>query len=151
MSLLYDVLRYLSNCFRLLRIFYIVLHLTYLISVFFEIFKKTNSILCFKYFIYLFVFHMLDYMLHQIMIALTQYFFFFFKITFSTFFFSIGIVLLVFFFFLKGKSATIFYFSLSFLFSVVVLLSFINFLNMFLGVFDCIVLILVQHYCLYNK
>ena len=56
MSLLYDVLRSLSNCFKHLRIFYIVFHLLYLISVFFEIFKKTNSILCLKLFIYLFIF-----------------------------------------------------------------------------------------------
>ena len=42
MFLLYDVLRCLSNCFKCLRIFYIVFHLLYFISVFFEIFKKTN-------------------------------------------------------------------------------------------------------------
>ena len=35
---------------------YEVLYLPYLISVFFEIFKKKNSILCLKLFIYLFIF-----------------------------------------------------------------------------------------------
>ena len=40
MFLLYDVLRWLSNCFKHLQIFYIVLYLPYFISVFFEIFKK---------------------------------------------------------------------------------------------------------------
>ena len=40
MFLLYDVLRCLSNCFKHLQIFYIVLYLPYFISVFFAIFKK---------------------------------------------------------------------------------------------------------------
>ena len=40
MFLLYDVLRCLSNCFKHLQIFYIVLYVPYFISVFFEIFKK---------------------------------------------------------------------------------------------------------------
>ena len=75
MFLLYDVLRCLSNCFKCLRIFYIVFHLLYFISVFFEIFKKTNSILCLKLFIYPFIFHMLDQMLDQLMTILTQYFY----------------------------------------------------------------------------
>ena len=60
MYFLYDVLRCLDNFFKCLRIFYVILHLPYLISVFFETFKKTNSILCLKLFIYLFIFHMLD-------------------------------------------------------------------------------------------
>ena len=57
MYFLYDVLRCLSNCLKYLRIFYVILHLPYLISVFFEIFKKTNSNFCLKLFIYLFIFH----------------------------------------------------------------------------------------------
>ena len=40
MPLLYDILKCLSNCFKCLQIFYIILHHLYLISVFFEIFKK---------------------------------------------------------------------------------------------------------------
>ena len=60
MYFLYDVLRCLGNCFKCLRIFYVILHLPYLISVFFDVFKKTNSILCLKLFIYLFIFHILD-------------------------------------------------------------------------------------------
>ena len=44
MFLLYDVLRCLSNCFKHLQIFYIVLYLPYFISVFFEIFKKKIQI-----------------------------------------------------------------------------------------------------------
>ena len=48
LSLLCDVLRCLSSCFKHLWTFYIILHLSYLISVFFEIFKKINSILYFK-------------------------------------------------------------------------------------------------------
>ena len=47
MFLLYDIFRCLSNCFRNLQIFCIA-HISCLIYVFFEIFKKTNSILCFK-------------------------------------------------------------------------------------------------------
>ena len=57
MSLLDDVFRCLSNCFKHLRIFCIA-HLSYLISVFFDIFKL---------FIYLYNFHMLDQMLDYIM------------------------------------------------------------------------------------
>ena len=55
MSLLYAFLKCLSNCFKHLRIFYIVFHLLYLISVFFEI-KKKNSIFCLKLFIYYILF-----------------------------------------------------------------------------------------------
>ena len=109
MSLFYDVLRCLSNCFKFLRIFYIILHLPYLISVFFEIFKKTNSILCLK----LFIFHILDQMLDQIITTLAQYFFFFQKY-FSTFF-PFGIVLFG-FFFLKEKWLQYFIFSFNFYF-----------------------------------
>ena len=54
MSLLYDVPRYLSNCFKHLRISDITRYLPYLISVFLNIFKKKYSILCLKLFIYLF-------------------------------------------------------------------------------------------------
>ena len=43
MPLLCDVPRCLSNCFKHLGVFYINLHLSYLISVLFEVFKKTNS------------------------------------------------------------------------------------------------------------
>ena len=75
MSLLYDIFRCFSNCFKHLRIFCIA-HIPYLICVFFETFKKTNSILCLKLFISLFIFHMLDQMLDQIIIVLTQYFFY---------------------------------------------------------------------------
>ena len=60
MPLLCDVPRCLSNCFKHLGVFYITLHLSYLISVLFEVFKKTNSILCLKLFIYLFIIHKLD-------------------------------------------------------------------------------------------
>ena len=77
MSFLYDVPRYFSNCFKCLRISNITLHLPYLISIFLKIFKKTNSILCLKLFIYLFTIQILD----QIMTIFTQYFFFFSKIS----------------------------------------------------------------------
>ena len=89
MSFLYDVPRYLSNCFKCLRISNITLHLPYLISIFLKIFKKTNSILCLKLFIYLFIIQILD----QIMTIFTQYFLFFSKIFLN--FFPFGIVLLV--------------------------------------------------------
>ena len=45
MFLLYDVLRCLSNCFKHLQIFYIVLYLPYFINVFFKIFKKKIQII----------------------------------------------------------------------------------------------------------
>ena len=89
MSFFYDVPRYFSNCFQCLRISNITLHLPYLISIFLKIFKKTNSILCLKLFIYLFIIQILD----QIMTIFTQYFFFFSKIFLN--FFPFGIVLLV--------------------------------------------------------
>ena len=57
MYFLYDVFRCLNNCFKYLRIFYVILHLPYLISVVFEIFEKISSIFCLKSFIYLFNFH----------------------------------------------------------------------------------------------
>ena len=61
MSLLYDVPRYLSNCFKCLQISNITLHLPYLISVFLKMFKeKKKKILCLKLFIYLFIIHILD-------------------------------------------------------------------------------------------
>ena len=60
MSFLYDVPRYLSNCFKCLQISDITLHLPYLISIFLKIFKKKNSILCLKLFIYLFIIQILD-------------------------------------------------------------------------------------------
>ena len=60
MNFLYDVLRCLSNFFKCLQIFYVILDFPYHISVFFEIFKKTNSISCLKLFIYLFIFQILD-------------------------------------------------------------------------------------------
>ena len=60
MSLLYDVLRCMSDCIKCLLIFYIALHISYFINVFFENFKKASSILCLKLFIYLIIFHMLD-------------------------------------------------------------------------------------------
>ena len=50
MPLLYDIPTYLSDCFKCLLIFYIALHIPYLISVFLEFFNKTNSILCLKLF-----------------------------------------------------------------------------------------------------
>ena len=127
MYFLYDVLRCLGNCFKCLQIFYVILHLPYLISVFFEIFKKTNSVLCLKLFIYLFIFHILDQKLDQIMTALKQYFFFFQKI--SLLFSPLELYSFVFFFFLKGKMVTIFYFNLSFIFQILVLMSFINFFS----------------------
>ena len=75
MSFLYDVPRYLSNCFKCLRISDITFHLPYLICICLKIFKKKKSILCLKLFIYLFIIQILD----QIMTIFTQYFFFFFK------------------------------------------------------------------------
>ena len=48
MSLLYAFLKCLSNCFKHLRIFYIVFHLLYLISVFFEIKKKKKFYFLFE-------------------------------------------------------------------------------------------------------
>ena len=130
MYFLYDVLRCLGNCFKCLQIFYVILHLPYLISVFFEIFKKTNSVLCLKLFIYLFIFHILDQKSDQIMTALKKYFFFFQKISLL---FSpqelYSLFCVVLFFFFKGKMVTIFYFNLSFIFQIVVLMSFINFFS----------------------
>ena len=84
--------------FKCLRIFYIVFHLLYFINMFFDIFKKTNSIFSLKLFIYLFIFHML---------TLTQYFFFQKKLLY---FFSFGIVLLFLFIYLFIKRVVIFYF-----------------------------------------
>ena len=127
MYLLYDVFKCLSNCFKSLGIFYVTLHFPYLLSVFFEIFKKINSILCLKLFIYLLIFHMLDQMLNQIMKVLTQYFFF--QNNFSTFFpfdvsFIFPFLFLIFNFLILDCS----------------LMSFIIiFLHTFLNVFDCTV------------
>ena len=126
MSLLSDVLiRCLSNCFQCLRIFYIIFHPLYFISVFLEIFKKTNSIFCLKLFIYLFIFHMLDQMLDYNMTTLTQYFFF--QKKFSTF---SPLELYSWFvcFFLRKKSCNLLFL---FFFLNIVLLSFINFLDKF--------------------
>ena len=48
MYFLYDVLRCLGNCFKYLQIFYVILHLPYLIRVFFEILEEKKFNFVFK-------------------------------------------------------------------------------------------------------
>ena len=126
MSLLYDVLRCLSNCFKCLRIFYIVLHLTYHISVFFEIFKKKifNFVLKIIYLSIHFSHVRLDVTLdYDIINTILLLLFFFKKKKFSTFPLwncTPG-------FFKRKKSYNFLFFPLFFLFWIVVFFSFINF------------------------
>ena len=133
MFLLYDIFRCLSNCFRNLQIFCIA-HISCLIYVFFEIFKKTNSILCFKitylsiHFSYVGLDVRLDYDNTNAILLFSQ------KKTLSSFS-SLELYSWFFFFFFKEKELQFFFF----FFWIVVLLGFINFLYKFLGVFNCMV------------
>ena len=126
---------------------------SYFISVFFELFKKINSTLCLTLFIYLFIFHMLDwcYMITLDYDIISTIILPFSKI--FVYFFPFERVLLV--FFLREKSYNnLLFFPFFFLFWIVILLSFINFLDTFLGVFDCIlflVSLLVLFWFWYNK